>query len=90
MSAADRDAVRRRHEALDAYESAALLNGAGLAYPERTRTMRIDDGKPIISDGQGAVDRLLRDRVPERRRGFLPRRTDLGFPRDCRRGARNP
>jgi hypothetical protein len=31
MSTADREAVRRRHEALHADEAAAMLNGAGLA-----------------------------------------------------------
>ena len=51
MSAADREAVRRRHEALHAEESGVMLNGAGLAYPERTITTRLDRGGPVVSEG---------------------------------------
>jgi hypothetical protein len=51
MSASDREAVRRRHEALHADESEAMLNGAGLAYPERTMTIRLDSGRPVASEG---------------------------------------
>jgi hypothetical protein len=51
MSAADREAVRRRHEALHADESRVMLNGAGLAYPERTITVRRDRGGPVVSEG---------------------------------------
>jgi hypothetical protein len=53
MSAADREAVRRRHEALHAEESAAMLNGAGLAYPEETVTIRLDHDRPVT--GKGAL-----------------------------------
>jgi|1186.fasta_scaffold650434_2 hypothetical protein len=38
MSATDREAVRLRHEALDADASVVMLNGAGPAYPDRTTT----------------------------------------------------
>jgi hypothetical protein len=43
MSAADRAEVFRRHEALhqDLAGSGEMLNGAGLAYPKDTTTMRI-------------------------------------------------
>jgi hypothetical protein len=51
MSALDREAVRRRHEALHADESAAMLNGAGLAYPEHATTIRLDDDRPVASYG---------------------------------------
>jgi hypothetical protein len=51
MSAADRDAVRRRHEALHAAESKAMLNGAGLAYPEDTTTIRLDNNEPVVGSG---------------------------------------
>jgi hypothetical protein len=37
MSAADREAVRHRHEGLHADEAGAMLTGAGLAYPEETQ-----------------------------------------------------
>jgi hypothetical protein len=51
MSASDRQAVRRRHEALHAEESEATLNGAGLAYPERTTTIRLDNEGLVTSQG---------------------------------------
>jgi hypothetical protein len=46
MSAADLDAVMRKHEALrtELTESGELLNVAGLAFPEDTRTLRLQDG----------------------------------------------
>jgi hypothetical protein len=51
MSAAERETVRRRHEALHADESVALLNGAGLAYPEHTTTLRLDNDTPVATQG---------------------------------------
>jgi hypothetical protein len=51
MSASDREEVRRRHEALHAEESEAMLNGAGLAYPERTTTIRLGQDGPVASEG---------------------------------------
>jgi hypothetical protein len=43
--------VRRRHEALDADESGSMLNGAGLAYPESTTSIRLGDDGPVASTG---------------------------------------
>jgi len=51
MSTSDREVVRRRHEALHAEESGSMLNGAGLAYPERTTTIRLGGGGPVASEG---------------------------------------
>jgi len=51
MSAAEREAVRRRHEALHTGESAVMVSGAGLAYPERTVTVRLDGSGPVVSEG---------------------------------------
>ena len=43
--------MRRRHEALDADESGSMLNGAGLAYPESTTSIRLGDDGPVASTG---------------------------------------
>ena len=53
MSASDNDAVRRKHEALctELTESGELLNGAGLAFPADTRTIRLQDGIAVTTDG---------------------------------------
>jgi hypothetical protein len=53
MSPADRDVVARRHEALRAELTASgeLLNGAGLAYPEDTTTIRRRNGGAVTGDG---------------------------------------
>lgn len=53
MSASDRDLVARTHEALhaDLAGSGEMLNGAGLAYPEDTTTLRWRAG--VLTDGQG-------------------------------------
>jgi hypothetical protein len=52
MTAEERDLIRRKHEALGAKESEALLNGAGLAYPEATTTIQLGDGDaPITTRG---------------------------------------
>ncbi len=51
MSAADREAVRHRHEALHADEAGAMLNGAGLAYPEQTTTIRLSGDRPVATQG---------------------------------------
>ena len=53
MSAADRDAVGRKHQALrtELIASGELLGGAGLAYPADTRTMRLVDGAVAAADG---------------------------------------
>jgi hypothetical protein len=53
MSAPDRDSVTRKHEALrsELTESRELLNGAGLAYPMDTKTIRLQDGIAVSIDG---------------------------------------
>jgi hypothetical protein len=53
MSATDRDVVGRKHHALcsELTESGELLNGAGLAYPADTRTMRFGDGAVATTNG---------------------------------------
>lgn len=70
MSASDRDAVARKHQALrtELTESGELLNGAGLAYPAGTRTMRLrgrcrGHRQWTIRERQGAPDSLLLDRL---------------------------
>jgi hypothetical protein len=67
MPARDRDAVGRKHEALrtELIESGELLNGAGLAYPADTTTMRLADGA-VATTARGirsAADRVLPDRL---------------------------
>jgi hypothetical protein len=46
MSASERDAVRQRHATLgdELTASGELLNGAGLAYPSETSTLRLQHG----------------------------------------------
>ncbi len=53
MSAADRDSIARKHQALVAELTASgeLLGGAGLAYPEETRTLRLQNGAAVTSEG---------------------------------------
>jgi hypothetical protein len=53
MSAMDRDVVGRKHHELrtELIESGELLNGAGLAYPADTRTMRLGDGVVATTNG---------------------------------------
>jgi hypothetical protein len=53
MSASDRGVVGRKHEALrtELTESGELLNGAGLAYPMSTRTIRMREGLPVAVAG---------------------------------------
>lgn len=57
MSTSDREAVRHTHEALHADESGAMLNGAGLAYPDDTTTIRLDNGTPVTIEGPFAPGR---------------------------------
>jgi hypothetical protein len=53
MSAMDRDVVGRKHQALctELTESGELLNGAGLAYPGDTRTLRLGDDVVATTNG---------------------------------------
>ncbi|MER5598684.1 YciI family protein [Streptomyces sp. NPDC002265] len=53
MTAAERADVFRRHEALhqDLADSGELLNGAGLAYPRDTTTMRWRGEASTVTDG---------------------------------------
>ena len=53
MSADDRAAVFRRHEALhrDLEKTGEMLNGAGLDYPENTTTIRWRQGTVTSTDG---------------------------------------
>jgi hypothetical protein len=53
MTAADRDVVARKHAALRAEltNSGELLDGAGLAYPADTTTLRLDDRAVTTSQG---------------------------------------
>jgi hypothetical protein len=53
MTAGDRDMVARKHAALRAelINSGELLDGAGLAYPADTTTLRLDDGAVAASQG---------------------------------------
>ncbi len=53
MSAAERDLVARKHESLhsELAGSGELLNGAGLAYPSSTKTIRARGGVPAATDG---------------------------------------
>ena len=53
MSAADRDAVGRKHQALrtELIASGELLGGTGLAYPGDTKTMRLVDDAVAVADG---------------------------------------
>lgn len=53
MSAAERDVAARKHESLrsELTESGELLNGAGLAYPSSTKTIRTREGVRGATDG---------------------------------------
>ncbi|GLX98768.1 hypothetical protein Hesp01_67180 [Herbidospora sp. NBRC 101105] len=53
MSASERAEVARRHEALhqDLAGSGEMLNGAGLAYPKDTTTIRWHAGGSTSTDG---------------------------------------
>jgi hypothetical protein len=53
MSESDLDTVLRKHAALRAELTASgeLVNGAGLAFPEDTRTVRLGTGGPVAADG---------------------------------------
>jgi hypothetical protein len=53
LPAADLDVVLRKHEVLrtELTESGELLNGAGLAHPETTKTIRMREGVPAAVDG---------------------------------------
>jgi hypothetical protein len=51
MTAAEREDVFRRHDALHTDEASAMRNGAGLAYPEDSTTIRLHDGQPVASKG---------------------------------------
>ncbi|MEV6773502.1 YciI family protein [Nocardia sp. NPDC051030] len=47
MSSAAREDVARRHEALHADVPKAMRNGAGLAYPDATMTLRLQNDRPV-------------------------------------------
>jgi hypothetical protein len=53
MSAADRNAVGRKHAALRAElsKSGELVGGDGLAYPADTTTVRLEAGSVVTSPG---------------------------------------
>ena len=54
MSTSELDVIMRKHEALRAEltRSGELLNGAGLAYPESTASLRWQPGTPLaLADG---------------------------------------
>jgi hypothetical protein len=53
MTAQDRDTVARKHAALrtELINSGELLDGAGLAYPADTTTLRLEDGTVAITEG---------------------------------------
>lgn len=53
LTASERDAVFLKHEALhsDLADSGEMLNGAGLAYPEDTTTIRWQKGTATAADG---------------------------------------
>jgi hypothetical protein len=53
MSREDLDVVLRKHEALRASLTASgeLRGGAGLAFPEDTRNLRLIDGIAVTDDG---------------------------------------
>jgi hypothetical protein len=70
MTAEDRETVARKHAALrtELINSGELLDGAGLAYPADTTTLRLDDGMVAIT--RGAAEGI--DTAPD---GLLPART---------------
>ena len=83
MSAAGRDAVGRKHQALrtELIASGELLGGAGLAD---TRTMRLVDGAVAAAAGplvaaRGAADRVLPGRVPGPGQGAVDAERILDF-----------
>ena len=53
LSEADRDALMGEVDAImkELTESGELLRGEALADPARTRTVRVRDGVPVITDG---------------------------------------
>lgn len=53
MSTAQLELIARKHEALrdELTESGELINGAGLALPDDTRTLRRRDGTTFTGDG---------------------------------------
>ncbi|MFC9238790.1 YciI family protein [Streptomyces decoyicus] len=85
MSAADRAEVFRRHEALhqDLAGTGEMLNGAGLAYPKDTTTIRWRREGPTATDGPftGTPEQLTAYFVidcasPERARAIAERVVD--------------
>ncbi|WP_406208875.1 YciI family protein [Kitasatospora sp. NBC_01560] len=87
MTAEERADVFRRHEALhrDLDGSGEILNGAGLAYPEDTATLRgTPDGPVTTTDGPlvAATEQLtayyvLDCETPERARAIAERVVDF-------------
>jgi hypothetical protein len=86
MSASDRADVARRHEALhhDMAGSGEMLNGAGLAYPKDTTTIRWGRDRSTATDGPliEATEQLTAYYVidcasPERARAIAERVLDF-------------
>ena len=86
MSAAERAEVAHRHEALhqDLAGSGEMLNGAGLAYPKDTTTIRwcADGSTPTDGPFVGAAEQLTAYYVvdcasPERARAIAERVLDF-------------
>jgi hypothetical protein len=51
MTPQERQFIAAKHEALHADNARALRNGAGLNYPSDTTTLRLEDDKPVASQG---------------------------------------
>ncbi|MFE2302850.1 YciI family protein [Streptomyces sp. NPDC059445] len=86
MTAEQRTEVFRRHEALhkDLEGSGELLNGAGLAYPRDTTTLRWSAEGPAVADGPFAeADEhltayyVIECATPERARAIAERVLDF-------------
>ncbi|PBC70477.1 hypothetical protein BX265_7904 [Streptomyces sp. TLI_235] len=86
MTAEERAEVFGRHKALhrDLVDTGELLNGAGLAYPVDTTTLRRGEDGPTASEGPltGAVEQLTAYYVidcesPERARTIAERVVDF-------------
>ncbi|MBP2705482.1 YciI family protein [Microbispora sp. RL4-1S] len=86
MSAAERADVSRRHEALhrDLAGTGEMLNGAGLAYPRDTTTIRRDGDGSVTAEGPfaEAAEQLTAYYVvdcasPERARAIAERVVDF-------------
>lgn len=86
MSASDRAAIARKHEEIrqDLAGSGEMLNGAGLAYPKDTTTIRWREDRAATTDGPftAAAEQLTAYYVidcarPERARAIAERILDF-------------